>query len=78
MLTNPTLRQLQKLRLDGMAAAYASQLEQADIGSLDFDDTKRQGNQHFGVVGVFDLILDVDDATAKLGQAEVVERRVLM
>lgn len=38
MLTNPTLRQLKTLRLDGMAAAYATQLEQADIRSLDFDE----------------------------------------
>lgn len=38
MLANPTLRQLQKLRLDGMAAAYAEQLEQDHLSGLDFDE----------------------------------------
>ena len=38
MLPNPTLRQLQSLRLDGMAAAYAEQIEQGGLEQLTFDE----------------------------------------
>ena len=38
MLANPTLRQLQALRLDGMAEAYAEQLEQGGVDKLTFDE----------------------------------------
>ncbi len=38
MLPNPTLRQLQTLRLHGMADGYAEQLEQATMEALTFDE----------------------------------------
>lgn len=38
MLTNPTLDQLQDLRLTGMLAAYREQLQSADYDSLGFDE----------------------------------------
>jgi len=38
MLTNPTLDQLQDLRLHGMGAAYREQLENADYDGLSFDE----------------------------------------
>jgi DNA replication protein DnaC len=38
MLTNPTLEQLQDLRLHGMGTAYREQLENADYDGLGFDE----------------------------------------
>ncbi len=38
MLTHPTLEQLRRLRLNGMADAYAQQVEQADAEALSFDE----------------------------------------
>ena len=38
MLTNPTLERLRKLRLHGMADAYAEQTDQVDVQALSFDE----------------------------------------
>lgn len=38
MLTNPTLERLRKLRLNGMADAYAEQTDHAEVLSLSFDE----------------------------------------
>jgi len=38
MLTQPTINTLRSMKLNGMADAYAQQLEQPDVQRLSFDE----------------------------------------